>query len=84
MREKVEAALEPVRAMLATHGGGVELHNVDEATGRVQVVLQGHCAGCPGARMTMANVVEAQLKKAVPEVTGVEAVSGQPACGCGE
>ena len=39
-----------------------------------KVRLQGHCAGCPGAQMTIKGVVEKILKESYPEVAGVEAV----------
>jgi len=42
--------------------------------GRCEVRLKGACAGCPMSQMTLANFVEAELKKAVPEITRVQAV----------
>ena len=41
----------------------------------VKVRLQGHCAGCPGAQMTIKGVVERILKESYPEIAGVEAVN---------
>ncbi|MDD5557059.1 MAG: NifU family protein [bacterium] len=74
MREEIEAVLrDEVGPMLATHGGGVELVEVGDG-GVVRVRLRGGCAGCPGARMTIAQVVEATLRRKVPGVTRVEAV----------
>ncbi|MGI6257884.1 MAG: NifU family protein, partial [Anaerovoracaceae bacterium] len=35
---------------------------------------QGHCAGCPGATMTIKGVVEKLLKESYPEIARVEAV----------
>ena len=40
----------------------------------VKVRLQGHCAGCPGATMTIKGVVERLIKETYPEIQGVEAV----------
>ena len=40
----------------------------------VKVRLQGHCAGCPGAQMTLKGVVERILKESYPEIASVEAV----------
>ena len=71
VREKVEAALETIRPILQNDGGDIELIDVDEATGLVTVSLQGACAGCPHAAITLKNGVEARLKQAIPEVTGV-------------
>jgi Fe-S cluster biogenesis protein NfuA len=72
MREKVEAAIGKIRPMLQADGGDIELVDVEE--GVVKVRLQGACAGCPGAQMTLRMGVEREVKKAVPEVKRVEAV----------
>ena len=73
-REQVEKVLaEKIAPRLAADGGGIELVEVDE-DGVVKVRLCGHCAGCPGARMTLQMGVERILKEELPEVTAVEAV----------
>ncbi len=72
MREKVEAVIQKIRPMLQSDGGDVEL--VDVVDGIVKVRLQGACAGCPGAQMTLKMGIEKQLIQAIPEVKGVEAV----------
>ena len=72
MREKVERVLGKIRPMLQADGGDVEL--VDIEGGVVKVRLQGACAGCPGAQMTLKMGVERQLKQEIPEVESVEAV----------
>ena len=74
MRERVEKVLaEEVRPMLSSHGGSVELVEVTE-DGVVKVKLTGGCAGCPGAQMTITQVVEASVRARVPEIKKVEAV----------
>ncbi len=72
MKEKIETALIKIRDVLKQDGGDIELVDVDK--GIVKVRLKGACAGCPMSQMTMANFVEAELKKAVPEVKKVQAV----------
>ena len=72
MREKVEKALAKIRAALQQDGGDIELVGIEN--GVVRVRLKGACAGCPMSQMTMVNFVEAELKKAVPEVKKVQAV----------
>ena len=72
MKTRVEAALDEVRPYLAADGGGVEL--VEVVDGVVRVRLQGHCAGCPGAQMTLSMGIERKLKELIPEVKSVEAV----------
>jgi len=71
---KVAEVIETIKPYLRADGGGIELVEVTD-DGVVKVRLQGACRGCPGAQMTLRMGVEARLKKEVPEVTRVEAVS---------
>ena len=72
MKEKIEKALAKVRIALQQDGGDIELVGIEN--GVVKVRLKGACAGCPMSQMTLANFVEKELKKAVPEIKRVEAV----------
>jgi Fe-S cluster biogenesis protein NfuA len=74
MKEEVQKAIEEVRPMLQADGGDVELVDVDTETGVVKVKLQGACAGCPGAQMTLQMGIERVLKEKVSGVTKVEQV----------
>jgi Fe-S cluster biogenesis protein NfuA len=74
MKEEVQKAIEEVRPMLQADGGDVELVDVDTETGVVKVKLQGACAGCPGAQMTLQMGIERILKEKVSGVTKVEQV----------
>ena len=57
-----------IRPALRSDGGDLEL--IDVEGDRVIVKLQGACAGCPGAHMTLKRWVEAKLKELVsPELT---------------
>ena len=58
-----------VSPALASHGGGGTVTKVEN--GVVFIELEGGCKGCPGARMTMKNVIETLLKERVPEVKEV-------------
>ena len=73
MEQKVKEVLETIRPMLQRDGGDIELVEVT-ADNVVKVRLQGHCAGCPGARMTLEGVVARVLKEAYPEIDSVEAI----------
>lgn len=73
MKEKVEAVIEEIRPYLQADGGDIELIEVADG-GVVKVRLQGACAGCPGAQMTLRMGVERKLKQEIPEVTEVVAV----------
>ena len=71
MRDKVREVIDGIRPMLQNDGGDIELIDVDEPAGVVTVSLQGACAGCPHAAITLKNGVEARIKQAIPEVTAV-------------
>jgi len=74
IQEQVEQTIkDEIVPKLASHGGSIELVEVTEDN-VVKVRLQGACAGCPGARMTLKMGVEKLLKEAIPEVAAVEAV----------
>ena len=66
---KVREALEQVRPMLQADGGDVEFVGIEGKV--VKVKLQGHCAGCPMAQMTLQQGIETRVKEAVPEVEAV-------------
>ena len=72
MKERVEKALAKIRVALQKDGGDIELVAIED--GVVKVRMKGACAGCPMSQMTLANFVDRELKKAVPEIKGVEPV----------
>ena len=73
MEDKIKDALAQIRPFLQRDGGDIEFVEYTDDN-IVKVRLQGHCAGCPGAQMTIKGVVETILKESYPEVAGVEAV----------
>lgn len=73
MEQKIKDALNTIRPILQRDGGDIEFVELT-ADNVVKVRLQGHCAGCPGARMTLKGIVEKILKENYPEIAGVEAV----------
>lgn len=72
--DQVEAALDSIRPYLEADGGNV---SVDEITpdGIVKLKLLGSCGSCPMSIMTLKAGIEQAIKKAVPEVSGVEAIN---------
>ncbi|HHL39168.1 MAG TPA: NifU family protein [Deltaproteobacteria bacterium] len=74
MKERVEEALNGIRPALQADGGDVSLVDINEAEGIVRVQLQGACAGCPSAQITLAMGVERAIKEKVPEVKQVLSV----------
>ncbi len=57
----VEEALDQVRPYIESHGGGLELLEVDE--GVVHVRLSGSCSGCAASAMTLRRGVETTLRE---------------------
>lgn len=71
LKESVEQVIEEqIRPALMRDGGNIELVNVTD-TGEVHVRLQGACAGCPGAMMTLQFGVQRVLQQHIKEVTKV-------------
>lgn len=67
--ETIESKIAP---MLRQDGGDIELVDIEGKT--VMVKLQGACAGCPGAKATLQNLVQETLRKEVsPDLNIVEA-----------
>lgn len=71
-RDDVKKAIEDIKPQLMSHGGSVELVDIQDKI--VKVKLTGACSGCPMSQMTLRNGVEAYLKKKIPEIEKVEAV----------
>lgn len=74
LKERVEEALNSIRPALQADGGDVALVDIDEDNGIVKVQLQGACAGCPSAQITLVMGVERAIKEAVPEIKEVLSV----------
>jgi Fe-S cluster biogenesis protein NfuA/nitrite reductase/ring-hydroxylating ferredoxin subunit len=76
VEDRVREALESVRPYLESHGGDVELVEVED--GVVRVRLSGSCNGCPSSTMTLKLAIEDAIQRMAPEVERVEAegVSG--------
>lgn len=72
--DRVEAALDTIRPYLLTDGGNV---SVEEITPEnvVKLKLLGSCGSCPMSIMTLKAGIEEAIKKAVPEITAVEAMN---------
>lgn len=74
METKIKEALEQIRPFLQRDGGDIEFVEYTEDK-IVKVKLQGHCVGCPGARMTLQGVVARILMESYPDdIAGVESV----------
>lgn len=63
-----------VKPAVAMDGGNIEFVNFDE--GVVYLRMEGACAGCPSATMTLKHGIENMLRHYVPEVVRVEQEAG--------
>ena len=69
-KEKIEQVIdEEVRPILMRDGGNIELIKVENND--VHVRLQGACAHCIGAIMTLKQIVEVVLKDKFPQLENV-------------
>jgi Fe-S cluster biogenesis protein NfuA len=71
VREQVLEVIEIIRPAIQADGGDIELRDVDEDTGVVEVELTGACVSCPASTVTMKAGIERIMKDRVPGVTAV-------------
>lgn len=69
---RVTRALERVRPHLGSHGGDIEIAEIDEAAAIVRLRMKGSCDGCPSSILTVKMAVETALLDAAPELAKVE------------
>jgi nitrite reductase/ring-hydroxylating ferredoxin subunit/Fe-S cluster biogenesis protein NfuA len=67
--ERVEAALESIRPLLAGHGGNVELVGVEPPA--VTVRFMGACDNCPASTLTIDAAIKTAVHAACPEITDI-------------
>jgi Fe-S cluster biogenesis protein NfuA/nitrite reductase/ring-hydroxylating ferredoxin subunit len=77
LTERVDAALESIRPMLASHGGDVELISVSPPA--IEVRFTGSCDGCPASQLTFHAGVKKAVEDACPEITEILQVKGTAA-----
>lgn len=76
---EAEEALDEIRPYIESHGGALEL--VDVQDGVVSVRMEGSCHGCAASAMTLRRGIEEKLRERLPwfkEVVAVEP-EGEPA-----
>lgn len=62
---------EYIRPAVEMDGGAITFDSFND--GKVKVLLQGACSGCPSSTLTLKSGIENLLKRMVPEVQEVEA-----------
>ncbi len=66
--------MDSIRPYLVADGGNVKILEITDAN-VVKLELLGSCGSCPMSTMTLKAGVEESIRRAVPEVTAVEAVN---------
>jgi len=70
MMQKIEILFdEQVRPALKSHGGDVEIVDLDN--GKLFVRLMGGCQGCSSSKMTLKDGIQTLVLKTFPEITEV-------------
>ncbi len=71
IQELIETYVKPAVEM---DGGNIEFKSYDQ--GKVTLIMQGACSGCPSSTVTLKAGIEGMLKRMVPQVTEVVAEMG--------
>ncbi len=71
IKELIETYVKPAVEM---DGGNIAFKAYDQ--GRVTVLMQGSCSGCPSSTMTLKAGIEGMLQRMIPEVKEVVAEAG--------
>ena len=74
LTQRIESTLDELRPYLEADGGDIRLVEITEDL-VVRLELLGACADCSMIHMTLKGGVESAIKKAAPEVTGIEAIN---------
>jgi len=75
LNERIEAALDSVRPSLESHGGNVEVVNINPPNS-VEIRLLGACDGCPASSLTLSEGVEKAIQEYCPEITEIKKAKG--------
>jgi Fe-S cluster biogenesis protein NfuA len=79
LETRVAAAIESVRPYLHSHGGDVEIVDVDASSGVVRLRAVGSCDGCPSSAITLEKTVRSAVEAAAPEIARLEVEGLEPA-----
>jgi Fe-S cluster biogenesis protein NfuA/nitrite reductase/ring-hydroxylating ferredoxin subunit len=73
VHRRVSDALDRVRPYLGSHGGDVDLLEIDGDTARL--AFQGSCKSCPSSAVTLELAVQDAVRAAAPEISSIEVVT---------
>lgn len=74
LTQKIEASLDSIRPYLEADGGNVKIQQVT-SDHVVKLEFVGACGNCPMSTMTFKAGVEEAIRRAVPEIKGIEVVN---------
>jgi Fe-S cluster biogenesis protein NfuA len=72
--QRIEASLDSIRPYLIADGGNVKINQVTNDN-IVTLEFVGACGNCPMSTMTFKAGVEEAIRKAVPEIKGIEVIN---------
>ncbi|MDH6193490.1 Fe-S cluster biogenesis protein NfuA/nitrite reductase/ring-hydroxylating ferredoxin subunit [Mycobacterium frederiksbergense] len=76
VQRRVADALDGVRPYLGSHGGDVDLIEVDGTTARLR--FTGTCKSCPSSAATLELAIKDAVMAAAPEITSIDVVTDMP------
>lgn len=71
---RVEEALDGIRPYLVADGGNVRVIDISNDF-KVRLEFVGNCGNCPMSTMTFKAGVEEAIRRAVPEIQGIEVIN---------
>lgn len=74
LTQRIEASLDSIRPYLEADGGNVKIQQITDDH-IVRLEFLGACGSCPMSTMTFKAGVEEAIKRAVPEIKGIEVVN---------
>ncbi len=77
LTKRIEASLDSIRPYLEADGGNVQINEVT-SDHVVKLEFVGACGSCPMSTMTFKAGVEEAIRKAVPEIKGIEVLNLTP------
>src|ERR1700744_3675566 len=77
LHRRVADALDRVRPYLGSHGGDVDLLEVDDDV--VRLAFTGSCKSCPSSAVTLELAVEDAVRAAAPAISAIEVGAAEAA-----
>jgi Fe-S cluster biogenesis protein NfuA len=77
LTKRIEDSLDSIRPYLEADGGNVQINEVT-SDHVVKLEFIGACGSCPMSTMTFKAGVEEAIRKAVPEIKGIEVLNLTP------